>query len=528
MTATGRRAGDATEQAARGDVALLGAAIVIGAVLRLVALGLHPLWCDELATLQRLELPLVVHLRAMQGNHPLYEILLRAWAGPAASDGWIRFPSAVFGIAAVALTWCLLRPAGGRVALLASWLVALSPLHVMYSRIARPYALACVLALSSNLFLLAAIRRRRFWQLFGYAISTALLIYSNLMAVALWASQAVFLAWFYRRRPRRLLPWLPALGAVALMILPWMSFSLKGAVAWSQETHYTAQQLGRWFKAGHLALSLTIGETVHPLNVAVVAPAAVGFGIAFVSGCLAAARRRRLLPMLLLVQVGFTCVTAMYFAAAAAKHLTILLPAWFGLAAVGMSGLRGQVRFLCTGLVSVAMVVSLANYFSGREFTDADMVTPWREMANAVTRQMRPGDTVMVGYRPDAGARDMFDRYFRPATPTRRLDFARWDADLTSAAAGAGRIWLLLHDGDPHAEIEQWLRRHGWSFRVFAFQDEEHTLEGLREWMSARREGMPLLSWLGALPRYASRHHSPLYRLYLVTPRRERAGSAAG
>jgi len=78
-----------------------------------------------------------------------------------ASDAWMRLPSALLGIAAVAMAWGLMRPAGGRAALFAVWFMALSPLHVMYSRIARPYSLACALALLSNLALLGAIARRR-------------------------------------------------------------------------------------------------------------------------------------------------------------------------------------------------------------------------------------------------------------------------------------------------------------------------------------------------------------------------------
>jgi len=343
--------------------------------------------------------------------------------------------------------------------------------------------------------------------------------------MTIWLAHGVFLIWFHRRRPKRLLRWIPAHAAVTLLVLPWMLFSLRGAVTWSQETRYTAQQLGGWFKAAHVAMALSVGETVHPLNVAVVVPAAAGFGTALLAG-VAAARRRRIVPALLLSQAAVVFGVGMYFAAAAPKHLTILLPAWLGLAALGISQMRAGWRMLCAGLITVTMGASLFNYFSGREFTDADMVTPWRDIVGTVRRNLAPDDVVIVGYRPDAGARDMFDHYYRPGTPTRHLDFADWRSDLASVARGRGRIWLLLHDGDPWREIERWMRQAGWRFAVIPFQEEEHTLRGLREWLAARGEHRSLAAWLAAVGGYAGRHRSPLYRLYLITPRHEAQPSA--
>jgi len=485
----------------------LACALLAAAGLRFAALGQRPLWCDELATLQRLELSLPQHVWAMRGNHPLYELLLRLWMPPDGSDAWMRIPSAAFGVAAVWLAWRFVRAKGEREAALAAWLVALSPLLVMYSRIARAYSLACALAFLSNLALVWALRRRTIPALAAYVAATVLMVYANLLAVGLWAAQAAFLLWFFRRRLGGLLPWVAAHAAVGLMLAPWFAFSLAGAVQFGAETTYTAQQVGRVAKACYLALTLCLGETVHPLNPWVVPAALVGFGGAMAMGLAHVLRRRHALGVLLVTQVVFLYGAALLFPAAAPKHLTILLPAWCGLLAMGVGRTKAQRAALaCALLMAGTTGASLFNYYTGRQFHDADMVTPWREMASAVEESERPGDALVIGYRMDRGAYDMFRRYYRGRLRPEYLDFQDWRGHL-DAALSRGRVWLLLHDGDPWREVEAWLKSRGYPFSLTPFQEEEHTLRGLRE----------------AGLRGIRKYRSPLYRLYRIEPGRRPA-----
>jgi len=528
---------DEAELRKRGAEAFapLALVLVVAALLRFWLLGSHlPLWCDELASLQRLALPFKQHLSAMQGNHPLYEILLRLWMPPDGSDFWIRVPSAALGVLSVWLTYLLLRSVGRREALLGAALMAFAPLHIMYSRIARPYSLACTLALLSNLSFLWAMKRRRLLPLVAYAVTTALMIYSNLLAAGVWVGQGIFLLWFYRRRPRRLGGWIGANITVGLLILPWMIFSMKGAVTWGQETTYTAQQMGRVFKVARLAMALCVGETVHPLNLKIVPAAFTGFGVAMVLGVFHVLRRRNGVPAFLLAQVVVGFGTALYFSAAAPKHLTTILPAWMGLIAIGLMRTRlRNTAALCACLIVLTMCASNANYLRKREFADADMATPWRSMARYIrSRVSSSGDAcpVLVGYRPDLGAFDMFNRYKDATLRTERLDFGDWRAQIRRAMTEKGSVILLLHDGDPWDEIAAWLRREYGGFDMAPFQEEEHTLKGLREWRGARAEYASFFQWLAAMPGYAHMYWSPLYRVYHVGRRRWRptGGDRAG
>jgi mannosyltransferase len=130
----------------RGDT-LAVAAVAGGAlVLRAVNLATASLWIDEVYSLRDAEV-----LSANASLRPLYYLFLRAWQGVAGSDvAWLRAPSAVFGAAAVALLYVLVRRVGGRAAAtLSAGTLALAASELARSQEIRMYALATLLALAS-------------------------------------------------------------------------------------------------------------------------------------------------------------------------------------------------------------------------------------------------------------------------------------------------------------------------------------------------------------------------------------------
>jgi len=504
LTTSHRAKSEGCGEPRRGTPFGVWAALAAAAAIRLTWLSRWPLWVDELATLQRLGLSFAEHLRAMRGNHPLYEILLRLWASPGSGDAWLRLPSAALGVLTVYLTWRLLLRLGRREAAIGAWLMALSPLHLMYSRMARSYSLAVALALLSHLALLGALRKRKAWLYVAYAVTTALMVYANLLTCAVWAGQVFFLVWFFRRHWRRLKPWILTQAAAAALVLPWMGYSFVGAVTWGSDTQYTARQYGRAAKAAYQALTLCVGETVHPLNPWIVPFAAAGFGCALAWGALRALRRRGGMPCYLFTQVVVVYASGLAFAAAAAKHLAAVLPAWLGLVALALVRIRSRAWRVALGMVVFgAMIASNVNYFLGCEFADADMVTPWCEIVETVERAEKPGDALLIGYRMDAGARDMFARYYTGGLTPEHIDFDRWREQISEAEKTRSQVFLLLHDGDPWLEVEDWLRDRGRDVEMKPFQNEEHTLERIRE---------------SGLFGSGEAYYSPLYRLYRCRP----------
>ncbi len=146
-----------TSELERALAAVAALAILAGVLLRLWNLGAWSLWGDEVASTNLAAAPVSVILtRATDLYPPLYSLFLHFWQGLGSSEALLqgevllRTPSALAGIATIGcVAWVALRldiPHRRTIALSAAALLALSPLHIWYSREARMYAPAALFA----------------------------------------------------------------------------------------------------------------------------------------------------------------------------------------------------------------------------------------------------------------------------------------------------------------------------------------------------------------------------------------------
>lgn len=178
---------------------LLAPILVLGAYLRLADLGGPSLWLDEILHLQvtrsLAEEPWYRHLtgvREIKGgteNGALY-YRLQIWGQMLApgETGARLFP-AIFGILSLPLMALTGRLLGGRlVALVATFLLAVSPLHVYFSREGRPYYLLMAMAL---LLLYALLRRGSRTGLWIAWLGCPLVTYAGIHSVPVLLSVSI-------------------------------------------------------------------------------------------------------------------------------------------------------------------------------------------------------------------------------------------------------------------------------------------------------------------------------------------------
>ncbi|MCX7013650.1 MAG: glycosyltransferase family 39 protein [Candidatus Sumerlaeota bacterium] len=193
-------------------VLLLGAALAA----RLVHLN-RGLWIDEYATWSAISLSWsdLLRDRFAAGHLPLYFALEKLWVAAAGSSGWVmRLPSVALGVTGVWLALRLgeegFRPAA---AFVAAGLLAIDPLDLWASQVARPYALVSALALFSSLQCMRWMRARRRRNAVGLAMAT----WAGMAALPSFAffvaGQAAFLA---ARGRKRLREWSEPLGALGV------------------------------------------------------------------------------------------------------------------------------------------------------------------------------------------------------------------------------------------------------------------------------------------------------------------------
>jgi 4-amino-4-deoxy-L-arabinose transferase-like glycosyltransferase len=196
---------------------VLGAILVVAAVLRLEGIGAHLSDAEGYSYLVGSAPSAGAFLRrlaAYENTPPLFYLLLTPL--PLGHTAWLRVPAAIPGVLIVlALYAALRRPLGARPALLAAAIAAVAPFAVSYSDYSRGFmleGLACIVALWAMLRL-ADGGSARWWLLYVGAGVVAL--YAEYDAIVfLVALSVAALVWSRRRRLR-----IAALGLLPLLAL---------------------------------------------------------------------------------------------------------------------------------------------------------------------------------------------------------------------------------------------------------------------------------------------------------------------
>jgi mannosyltransferase len=246
-----------------GDWWPLAALLILAAALRLSTLGLQSLWYDEAFTPVHVFHPglgatlhSVVHT---ENTPPLWYVLLWAWTRVLGTGAVaLRLPSALFGVATVAVAWAIGREPTGRraTAIAAAAFVAVNPLFVWYSQEARAYALFVLLVALAMLCFLRARDSPTPGRLAAFAVAASLALLSEYFAVFLLVPMIVILLLRGGLRRRATLAktgtdrrsasaggaYLPALVACAVPILVGLAL-LPLVVA---QGGHGAQWIGEW------------------------------------------------------------------------------------------------------------------------------------------------------------------------------------------------------------------------------------------------------------------------------------------
>jgi mannosyltransferase len=403
----------------------LAALLVVAAALRLSTLDLQSFWYDEAFTpVHVLHPSLVVTLEAVahrENTPPLWYMLIWGWSRIfGTGEVALRLPSALAGVATVAVAWGIgwelagRSASGRRLAIAAAALVAVNPLFVWYSQEARAYGLFVFMAALAMLCCLRADRSRetlafgagrfgdasgasvspigpRFGQqptprrLLAFAASGALALACHYFAVFLLLPMCV---WLLRRRERWrvTLPAVAAIGVVGVALVP---------LALTQGGHGT-QWIGEWPLAARL-------ETIPQYYLTGYSGAPLGHGVellvalAILSGmgyglwrALTPRESDAALLALGLAACGVLIPVAM--AVGGADYLAprnvvaAMIPLTAGIAAIVAAQRTGKVGIVLVGLIALAFLALSVDVNLSPRLQRGD----WRGLAQAIRRA--PGD----------------------------------------------------------------------------------------------------------------------------------------
>lgn len=381
---------------------MLGPAVLAVAVL-LPGLGRQPLWLDEVASAQVAGggYPalgrLLRHTDAVLGAYYLFLHLwlrLGIWleagtGGLAAATWWLRLPSALAGVAAVAFTALVGTRLGGRwVGAGAGCLLAVHPFATMHAQDGRPYTLVVALVVAGSWLLLLDLDLPRWWTRAGWALAVALAGWGHLLSLLVLVAQLAALAW---RRPQALRRLLPAAGVAVAAVTPLALV----AAGQSAEVGFLRPPTPR-------TLAGLVGRLVGP-------PALSGaYALVAVAALCCWWRRRRqrgsgpgpelavAVPLLwlLLPPVVLTAVSLAH-PLLLPRYLLVCVPALCLLAALALARLPSRAAAVGAGVALVAVSAGVSDRSQDRPYRYEDLAAG----ARYVLADARPGDAVL--YTPD-------------------------------------------------------------------------------------------------------------------------------
>jgi hypothetical protein len=177
--------------------------LFIGLGLRIYSLGQDSLWFDEIRVAQAIQEPTLsgvisevrTHVMAMPMDYLIDHWLSRACR----NESCFRLPSALWGTLTLPIAYLFFRRlAGNQAALVGTFFLALSPLHVYYSQELRFYASLVFFYTLSNLLILRALDRPGWVPWIIYTLTTIVGCYFHIYVALTWLTGAIW--WFFYGR----------------------------------------------------------------------------------------------------------------------------------------------------------------------------------------------------------------------------------------------------------------------------------------------------------------------------------------
>ena len=449
----------------RGDLprfALMAAALTLvigGAIyLRVARLGKPALWLDEILNydLVREARPMYAWLIGFEReNGPLYYLTqLIGQSLVRDAELQMRILPALFGILSIPLMALLAWRATGRrvVVILASLLLAASPLHVYYSREGRTYSLAVFFTI---LGLIALLRSNRKLALLWVAcIGLAYTAASVFPVLAAFLISALGAAHSRSERKTRFRMAIPP--AVSLALLPLLYGRYPPMSEGDRFAGDVLSVIARVFNA--LSYSAFDNPMAHQVTVVMAIFAGVGARHAW--------RGNREQGLTLLMSSGgviVICLAALFWLDHwfSPRYIATALPAYLLLVGMGIfqfgqwvGTIFGKARPLLQVVVAILMAGLLITPGAKNAETEPQRKLDWRRMARAVWERAHPGDGVIVSNAWVAHSL----RFYLRELPSRVkvLDVGESLSKAREITGRRGLAWMVT-GGYDNPRIGQWI-----------------------------------------------------------------------
>lgn len=212
---------------------------LLGFALRLYNLGGLSFWFDEAVTVCWTK-NLNNLFKLDECTPPLYFLLVYVWGILGQTEFILRLSSVIFGLCSIIGIYFLTKLFfDTKSALISSFILAISPLHIFYSQELTVYSFFAFLVLLSVYFLKKALEDGRWGFWIGYALFSALSILTHYIAILILFSELIFFMFTWERYKHLSNKWIQShflilafLSPCLLFIIQQIIFGIKVHIGW--------------------------------------------------------------------------------------------------------------------------------------------------------------------------------------------------------------------------------------------------------------------------------------------------------
>ncbi len=450
--------------AKRKTTFLLFAIVCLGSLLRLFGLGHESLWNDELSSCLRSSyatLSEVITKGVIPDVHPPgYQILLyyvENTIGDSAVS--LRLPSAIAGILTIPIVFHIGRKLfSNSSALLASAMLAVSPVHIWLSQEARPYAILILLttaSVSTLLNLLSNLNECRslgFWNSAGFILMGILLEYTHYFGLLIFLLEIAVLCFISLRVRRSILAVIGMSIAPLLAYIPWIPVAVSQSGTGSYITPPAIKTLAILFFE-------YMGWSKFLLGIFAVTISAAGFIFfkdqsskkVFNSQNVAVPTLWLILPLVVSLIISFTLVPVFTI-----RNMMIALPAVFLLFAAAIHILFRSVWQRNTFGTAICFFMLFSLFFVRKHYTEPHR-NQFREAAYFVAHNHNGEEnTVIIA---SAWNTSYFDYYFERSPGNLSVDMKATESVAYGQfqnlidSRSPNEVWLLWGHLEPDSSL---------------------------------------------------------------------------
>lgn len=196
--------------------------IFLAVALRLYKLGSLSFWFDEAVTMLWAKDPSYL----FKNNNcipPLYFLFVHYWKNFGYNEFILRLLSVIFGVGSVVGIYFLGKLFFDiRTALISSFILAISPLHIFYSQELTVYSLLVFLVLLLIYFLKKALESEKWCFWIGFAFFSALGILTHYITILILFSEILFFLLSWRRYKHLFNKWIQSHLLILALLFPWL------------------------------------------------------------------------------------------------------------------------------------------------------------------------------------------------------------------------------------------------------------------------------------------------------------------